>query len=312
MPDLAYDLRYLKYAMVAAEFGSFRRAAEALELSQSTVSRRILSLERRLGLLLFERNRTGARPTPAGEQFIRDAAFGAHHLQQAVADLRQMRCGRRGRVRVGVTASLGSRFLITLLSDFRARFPGVEVQFQEASSHTNAASVSGGRLDAAIVSGRLRLPQCATRELWQERIYVALPQKHALAERNYLTWHDLRHEEFVINDEGLGPDIEALLLKRLGEAGVHPKIAVHRVGRENLVNLVAQSFGLTLTTNSTFGVNHAQVAFIPISDEADSIVSSLIWMEGNQNPVLRKLVELCEVLADHPGQRSVGIASSAV
>ena len=41
VPDLAFDLRYLKYAMLAAEHGSFRRAAEILNLSQSTVSRRI-------------------------------------------------------------------------------------------------------------------------------------------------------------------------------------------------------------------------------------------------------------------------------
>jgi len=47
VPDLAFDLRYLKYAMLAAEHGSFRRAAEALNLSQSTISRRIQLLERR-------------------------------------------------------------------------------------------------------------------------------------------------------------------------------------------------------------------------------------------------------------------------
>lgn len=85
VPDLAFDLRYLKYAMLVAEHGSFRRAASVLNLSQSTISRRIQLLERRLGVPLFERNHAGARTTLAGERFMRDAIVGAEHLQQAVS-----------------------------------------------------------------------------------------------------------------------------------------------------------------------------------------------------------------------------------
>lgn len=87
MPDLALDLRFLRYAILVAEHGSFRRAADAMNLSQSTVSRRIQLLERRVGVPLFERSRSGVRPTPAGERFIREAAFGAEHIRQAVSSL---------------------------------------------------------------------------------------------------------------------------------------------------------------------------------------------------------------------------------
>lgn len=53
MPDLTLDLRYLKYAVQVAEAGSFRRAAERLSISQSTVSRRVQLFERQLGFSLF-------------------------------------------------------------------------------------------------------------------------------------------------------------------------------------------------------------------------------------------------------------------
>ncbi|QVM85035.1 LysR family transcriptional regulator [Novosphingobium decolorationis] len=87
MPDLVFDLRYLKYAMAVARHGSFRRAADALGLSQSTVSRRVQLLERRLGVPIFERNRTGTHLTSAGERFIREAEFGAERLHQAAMEL---------------------------------------------------------------------------------------------------------------------------------------------------------------------------------------------------------------------------------
>ncbi|TIU83578.1 MAG: LysR family transcriptional regulator, partial [Mesorhizobium sp.] len=96
MPDIAFDLRYLRYAILAAEHGSFRRAAEILSVSQSTVSRRIQILERRVGILLFDRHRSGARATMAGERFLREAAVGAKHLNQAVDTIAQAKRGSIG------------------------------------------------------------------------------------------------------------------------------------------------------------------------------------------------------------------------
>jgi DNA-binding transcriptional LysR family regulator len=84
MPDLALDLRYLKYAILVAEHGSFRRAADSLNIAQSTISRRIRTLEHRLGVSLFERCRTGARLSAMGARFLREAAVSAEDLRQAV------------------------------------------------------------------------------------------------------------------------------------------------------------------------------------------------------------------------------------
>jgi DNA-binding transcriptional LysR family regulator len=86
VPDIALDLRYLRYAMLVAEQGSFGRVAALLDVSQSTISRGGRILERRLGAPLFERDRSGARLTRLGERFMRDAAIGAEHLRRAIRD----------------------------------------------------------------------------------------------------------------------------------------------------------------------------------------------------------------------------------
>ena len=106
MPDLAFDLRHLKYALLAAEHGSFRRVAEALNLSQSTISRRIQLLEHRIGISLFERTNSGVRPTAAGERFMREAAVGAGHLREAVNSISMAQRGHTGELRIGLMASL--------------------------------------------------------------------------------------------------------------------------------------------------------------------------------------------------------------
>lgn len=108
MPDLALDLRFLRYALLVAEHGSFRRTAEALDISQSTLSRRVQLLERRIGVPLFVRIRSGVHLTLAGERFLQDAAVGAQHFDRAVSTLALARRGQLGDLRFGFSLALPS------------------------------------------------------------------------------------------------------------------------------------------------------------------------------------------------------------
>jgi len=63
---MSIELKHLRYAEAAERCGSFRKAADALAVKQSNLSRRIRSLEEQLGVKLFERTNGGVRPTPAG------------------------------------------------------------------------------------------------------------------------------------------------------------------------------------------------------------------------------------------------------
>src|SRR5262245_34197487 len=67
------SVRHLKELVAAVQHGSFRRAAQALHMRQSTLSRSIKQLEDELGVILFERSTGGVRLTPAGSQFFETA-----------------------------------------------------------------------------------------------------------------------------------------------------------------------------------------------------------------------------------------------
>src|SRR3546814_20330014 len=68
---MSFDIRQLRYAIAAADHGSFYRAARTLDVEQSTLSRAILKLERSIGMPIFERSRAGVTTTLAGNAFIR-------------------------------------------------------------------------------------------------------------------------------------------------------------------------------------------------------------------------------------------------
>jgi len=241
---------------------------------------------------LFIRQQTGIRPTHAAERFLREAATGADLLRQAAKIMASGRRGFGGDIRVGLIASLSQGFLASLLAEYHRRFPSVTVEIDEDASEINVAGVLNGRLDVAFVTGVPRVPKCNSYHLWDERIYVALPSSHRLAAEQRLSWTQVRNEVFLVSASGPGPEIENYLIAKLSGLGFRPHIHLQRVGRENLVNLVACGFGLTLTTESTLGARCGGVAFIPLDATSEIVSSSVLWRHGNENPALKAMLEL--------------------
>ncbi|MBZ9738328.1 LysR family transcriptional regulator [Mesorhizobium sp. CO1-1-4] len=296
MPDLSLDLRYLRYALASAEHGSFRRAAIVLGVSQSTVSRRVLLLEHRLGFELFERDRRGARLTQAGRNFLNEAAVGVDHLNRAVLLGRSDYRGERGEIRIGILPSLPSGLFHVVLKTFREEHRDVRVTLHEGSHRTNLHKLTTGLLDVCFVTGVPGVSGYETEHLWDERVYVVLPEYHRLATLESISWNDLRDEVFIVSDRQPGPEIRDFLIKRLLDCRERPEILVHDVGRESLLNLVAIGYGLTLVSASSHSVAAAGVVLRPIEGEAEVLPSSAIWSTGNNNPTLDRLLSLAKTI----------------
>jgi DNA-binding transcriptional LysR family regulator len=150
VPDRLYDLRYLKYATLAADLGSFRRAAHKLGVSQSEISRRIRALEDRLGIELFVRHRTGSKVTPAGRLFLKEAERGSSLLSQAAANVAAIRRAEQGELRVGIIASLSTGALRGLLSKYNRLYPGVGISLHRGTHEDHYARILNGAIDIAL------------------------------------------------------------------------------------------------------------------------------------------------------------------
>lgn len=300
MPDLVHDLRYLKYALLVAEHGSFRRAADTINLSQSTVSRRIQHLERRLGAPLFERTRMGSNLTWAGERFIREAIVGAEYLSHAASSIGDIRGGLGGCVRIGVTCPIESGLVAEMLTEFRSRHPSVTVSLDEASSSSNTARVKSGRLDIAFVLGAHTAHPLQMRHLCDERVYFVLPSKHAFSERGGIDWFEMRDEVFLVHAGGAGQEYADYLARKFAALDCRPQMLTQRASREYLFGMVARGYGVAIATSSARGAAGQSVKFIPAGDGSEYIPLTAVWLESNQNPVMKKVLTICDNLSRRP------------
>ena len=291
MPDLTLDLRYLKYAIHVAEAGSFRRAADRLSISQSTVSRRVQMLERQLGVSLFKRTRSGAGLTPEGERFLQQAAVGARYLREAATEMRSVRKLTTGLVRFGMLEAFPACPIIDLLATFRQRHPTIEVKLEEGTSEQNTLGVERGLLDAAISLGATKGHPFQIRRLCEPDLFVALSPIHQLASRPRLAWEDICDEVFLVRSDGAGRELAAILRRMLGAAEEAIQLSIQQVSRETLLTMVEQGFGLTITSV----VHRPDIALVPLTP-ARAPTAAMISSSDNDNPALPLLLKCFDVL----------------
>lgn len=292
---LTIELRHLRYVVEAAERGSFRGAARALNVHESAISRRIRDLEDEIGVALFIRHHGGVNLTHAGQRFIVRARKAIRHVGQAALDVGSFGRGEAGIVRIGIFSSLASGFLAELLRAYMAANPGVRPDLVEGGPSEHIAAVQRFQTDVAFLTGEPLAYGCDRTVLWNERVYVALPSDHELASMNEISWADLRDRHFIVSDTDPGPEIHDYLIKHLADLGHHPSVERHGVGRDNLMHLVAIGRGLTLTSEATTATHFPDVVFRLLADEV--LPFCAIWSPQNDNPAMRRLLSLARTMS---------------
>lgn len=278
--------------LAVAEYLNFHHAAQALGISQSSVSARIRALEEELGILLFERNTRGVRLTEAGRQFVERVAAGVDQLDNAVKTASLAASGECGRLRIGVHGLIAGSFLDHLLTRYRAHYPGIAVEVAERSARDAIMHLRAHALDIAFLVGVFNLPDCHSRPIWTEPLVVTLPANHRLARRTDVTWADLAGETFLVRHGGTGPQVQNHIILRLAGSWPPPVIQRFEVERGTLLSMVAQGFGITLLGAASQLCPATGVIFLPITDEPEPVIFSAVWLPQNRSASLRNLFKL--------------------
>jgi DNA-binding transcriptional LysR family regulator len=153
------DLRHMRYTIAAADYRSLRRAAEAMHLKQSTLSRCVRELEDELQVTLFVRSRAGVRPTAAGAAFITSVRRVVQEIEGIAAMARAAGRGEVGRITIGFYTSLSTGNLRATLLDYIERFPKVEIGILQGSRAEQAGAVVDAKAPGDAVAFKSWLRQ---------------------------------------------------------------------------------------------------------------------------------------------------------
>jgi DNA-binding transcriptional LysR family regulator len=141
--------QWTEYALFVqiVELGSLNKAAEALNLSNPSVSRRLASLEKRLGARLIERSTRRLFVTEIGQDFYGRCKAALEDMQEAVNAVDATNANPAGVLRVTASISLSLQHLVPLLPGFKQRYPNVRLELVTANRYYD---IIDNNIDVAI------------------------------------------------------------------------------------------------------------------------------------------------------------------
>jgi DNA-binding transcriptional LysR family regulator len=198
---MVLDIRQLQHVAAIGRFRSFARAAESLRISQPALSKSLKVIERSLEVRLFERGRSGVTPTAFGELLLARAGPLFRGLDEALAEVRQLRGLDSGSLAVGAGPFPFELSVASAISTVARRHPGLMLRVVQGDWDSLTREVLAGSLDLAIaeVSDAEQEPRLSVERLGAHRGVFYCRADHPLLAVEAPSFEDLAGFPLVMN-----------------------------------------------------------------------------------------------------------------
>ncbi|EKM7810894.1 TPA: transcriptional regulator CynR [Klebsiella aerogenes] len=238
------NIRYVRYFLAVAEHQGFTRAAEALHISQPALSQQIRMLEESLDAQLFDRSGRHIHLTDAGEVFLQYARQAFQLLdegQRAIHDVEDL---SRGSLRIAVTPTFTSYFVVPLVAEFHARYPHITLDIQEMSQEKMEGLLLENELDIGIAFAGGTAPDIVSTPLLQEVLALVVAAHHPLAREESLTLSQLAAEEFILLNHHFATRLQ--IDHCLQRAGFHPQVTIEMHSINAILDIIQRTQLVTI------------------------------------------------------------------
>ena len=295
-PATDIELRVWRQFLAVAESLHFGQAAAQLHMTQPPLTQAIQQLERRLGVLLFERTRRRVALTPAGAAIVEPARQLLAQAAMLATQARSAASGETGRIRLGFVSTVGFGPLPGWLRAFRGAHPGIAVELREATGDVQFEAFAQRELDAGFVlhaPGIEPPPPLQRLSLGIEPLLLAVPDAGP-RRRSLAQW--LR-EPLVIFPRAIAPSLYDAVLAFYHRHGVTPVIAQEAIQMQTIVNLVSAGLGVALVPRAMQHLQRPGIVYraLPaaLADGAPRAETSLVWLP-DAAPAVRRFVDFVQ------------------
>jgi DNA-binding transcriptional LysR family regulator len=236
------DLDQVRSFVAVIEAGSFRDAAQRLDIAQPTVSQHVQKLEATLGHPLVERNRARATTTPAGLRFLPFAKALLRLSERAQAAL------GRGNLAIGASSNIGVYLLQPLVRAFTVAQPSIPVDIRIGTNPETARRLEDAEVDIALMEWWDDRPGFEGAIWRREKLVVIVPPDHPWARRKSVQRAMLLRESMIGGEPGTGT--ARLLQQAFGVDASLLKIGLELGSTEAVKQAVRAGLGISITLES--------------------------------------------------------------
>ena len=234
----------MTYFLEVVKRRSFTKAAEALFVNQSTLSKSIQALESEFRVELVDRNRKDFTLTGEGELFAEYAQRIVSYYRDQTGEFKQRVSAADRALRVGIPPTAGTVFFYSVLQKFRKQYPDVKLQIEEVTSKTVVTMLEENALDLGVVLEPFQNSSYSKYQVFETEVMLVVPRGHRLAAAGNQTvsFCDLCKEPLLmISSSYMFRDIVTGLCR---EAGFEPKVTFESAQWDALLEMSAEGHGL--------------------------------------------------------------------
>ena len=212
------NFRELESLIKVADLKSFSKAAQALYLTQPTMSGHIRILEQYFGTRLFDRGKRGVTLTEAG-QIVYSYSKKLLDLRREAKETIEEHTGLiRGEITIGGSTIPGEFILPALFGRFKKEYPGISLALRVGDTQTICNEVLQGEVDLGVVGARLYENKIKYIEHYKDEVCLLAGADHPLAKKGGLTLGDLDKHDVILREEGSAT--RSLVEKKLATKGL--------------------------------------------------------------------------------------------
>lgn len=258
------DIRQLQYFVEVVNHKSFTKAAQALHVSQPSISKMLKALEEEVGVILLERAERKMALTDAGELVYSYATKVLQLMEGMASSIEEIRNVERGRVKLGMMPTVGSFLLPNVIALFKKQYPGIDIEMKEYSAKLLEVQMEQGTIDVALTVLPADQEKFAAVPLLAEDLVAIVHQEHWLAGVEEVSLEQLKDEAFILFTEEYA--MHDVVRRACRLSGFEPKVAYMSSLWDFVGEMVATQLGISLIPRSIVRrLNNGQLHTVKIS-----------------------------------------------
>jgi len=289
----------LRHFLQTCKYMSFTEAADHLYLHPTSVSRSVSSLEKELGVSLFERRHRGLALTDAGAYFMGEAEQILFSMENAAAHVRNIGTQTGEKLTVRITLN-GYPAVADLFTRYLTRFPHAALDlgtYMPVDGLDICRQLDDGSIDLYFSYGD-NIPSFSVshynlRKIRAHRILLMVGKSHPLAKRENVSLEDLQGETIFSGDFHM-QDIEQALRATMAERNLRSANFSHPMEESELFVRVSAGQGVSFFVDIPAAAAAWDCLTIPFADFSYEKDLYMIWLDKNTNPSLRQFLDIAQ------------------
>lgn len=284
--------RNLEIFVAVAECENMSEAARRLYITQSSVSQVVSEIEKKYGILLFDRLSKSLHLTEVGQTFLIYAKR-VLALQKELDEY--LHCASASqKVRLGATVTVGTCIISPILLQLKATMPTLNAELLVANTHILEEKLLKSELDICLVEGRIKHPDLIVQKAIHDKLVMICSVDHPFFGRSGVSLKETSEYPIIFREQGSGT--RAQIEKEFQERGLPTSIVWDCYNTEAIINGAADNHGISIISERLIrdAVRQGKLWSCPVEDADFDRSFDLVYHKDKYiTPILQEFIDIC-------------------